>query len=468
MPAEPLPRPQPIQDILALKRRILADPDARTPRMELAALCLRLGRFEDVPPLMEGLLARDPGDGNARFHLAWALAALGRDLDALSAIQGHPSEGEWCLHLGTTAGNQGHWNAACRLCARALEREPSRGQAWHDLSVALDMGHRFEESARLLEEAAARFQEDPAWIHRFRFHLGENLLRRGRYGTGLPLLESRFALPGFTPLAPVSAPPWQGEDVAGRTLLVRTEQGFGDMFMFMRYAAILAERGAQVVLENLTGAREVLATADGLSRILEPGVTVLPEGTLQVPVMSLPRLCGTTADAVPAAVPYFHVPALVPSRSAIDEALEALPPGRRIGLVWSGNPKVMTYRSVPPEVMDLLGEVEGVAWVNLQLPGVPRPSLPMAGPGAGFADKAYLMSRLDGVITVDTGLCHLAGALGRPVWCLLSWLPDWRWGLDTDRSPWYPTMELWRQTAPGDWASLLARVAERLRTSGFP
>jgi tetratricopeptide (TPR) repeat protein len=452
--------------ILALRRGLALDPESRVLRLGLATLYVQMGRFALGVAGLEGLLAAPEENAEARFMLAWAEVGLGHSGRALALISGHPEEGAWALTLGAVAAEQGHWTLCTTLFERAVKCRPGDGQAWHGLALALDNEHRFQEANALLVTAVERFQADPAWANRFRLHLGENLTRLGDFEAGLPLLQFHAEPASPSPAMPL--PFWRGEPLHGRPILVRAEQGFGDCFMLVRYIQVLAERGAIVYLEPQPNCAEVLATQEGLTQVLRAGVNTLPAGTLQVHITSLPLLLGTTLGTIPGRHPYLKVPEHVANREAVDAALSAGPGGRRIGLVWAGNPRHLRdrHRSIPAEVVELLEDVEGVAWVSLQVGPGPRPALPMVDLGPhlrDFSTTAYALSKLDALISVDTGTVHLAGALGVPVWLLLPWVPDWRWGLATSQSPWYPTFELLRQSAPGDWPGVFRALAARLR-----
>lgn len=462
----------PSQAILALRQALAADPGSRTLALGLAALYLKQQRFEEAQALLLPFLAREPEDEGARFFLAWACMGTGQLEDMERILGDHPNTANWCAELGVMAADLEQWPLATRLFAKAVSSQPSNGHFRHSLCMALDHEHRFQESLTLLAEELSLYGEEPARNARIRFHLAENMLRLGWLESGWDLLESRFAIDTGPRLEPLPLEPWTGGDLAGRHILIRAEQGFGDVFMLIRYAKLLARQGATVLIEPQPRCGAVLATCPGVAGTVS-GFTYVPARTLQAPIMSLPRLCGTRLASIPAEVPYLRVPDQVPSREALDACLAQAGPGRKIGLIWAGNPGHLRdkYRSLPPELLDVLREVPETTWFSLQMGEVPRPDLPMVDLAphlASFSDTAYVLQALDGLIAVDTGPVHLAGALARPVWLLLPWVPDWRWLLDRRDSPWYPTLELWRQPAPGDWASVFAQMTQRLKTSGFP
>jgi hypothetical protein len=269
-------------------------------------------------------------------------------------------------------------------------------------------------------------------------------------------------------------PQWQGDDLAGRTVLVHAEQGFGDTLQFVRY------------LDRARGAngRVILVVPAPLERLLRPlpGVTVLPAGAplpafdVHLPLMSLPRVFGTRLDTIPAEVPYLSAdPAAV---AAWRERLA--PDALTVGLVWSGNPdhQYDGQRSIPVEPLLAALQVPGVAVYSLQKAvrpvdrAVPADRfgavVDLAPKLSDFHDTAAAVTALDLVISVDTAVVHLAGALARPVWTLLPFVPDWRWLAGRDDSPWYPTMRLFRQPRRGDWTSVLARVHAALHETASP
>jgi tetratricopeptide (TPR) repeat protein len=263
--------------------------------------------------------------------------------------------------------------------------------------------------------------------------------------------------------APPAGPEWDGSPLAGRTLLVLAEQGFGDTIQLCRYLPPLVAEGAQVVLEC---APKLM----GLLRCL-PGVTLTPPRAARPPYdvwadqMSLPRLFGTTLETIPSAHPYLHADA---GRSAA--WAKRLPAGLRIGLVWAGNPAHSNdrRRSIPVAALGPLFAAASGVFVSLQVgpSAAIAPQFGLADNAAAlpdFGETAALIAGLDLVITVDTAVAHLAGALGVPSWVMLPHAPDWRWLLHRDDSPWYPSLRLFRQDRPGDWPGVIARVAKALR-----
>jgi hypothetical protein len=421
------------------------------------------GRLQEARRLgEEGPGAGAGGDVGVQLRLVYA--ELGEAEPLLALLAGRPGEGPELLEAGTHAVMKGQYAAAITLLRRGLEREPLAWAEWLVLCKALVRARRFAETLDLVPWIMERTEGDLR--AQAGFLAGVCHLLEGRFPEGFRWMEWRHAMEGGPHLEELPMEPWRGEPLAGRKLLLQAEQGFGDVFMMARYVPVLAAMGAGVLMQPQPGTWGVLETCEGLEALVE-GQVVLRTGTLKAPVMTLPLLCGTTLQTIPADVPYLRVPDHVPSREAIDALLDSAPPGRRIGLVWAGNPTHHQddERSMPPEVLEVLGDVPGVTWVDFQVRRGPRPGLPMldlASLITDFSDSAYALGRMDGIISVDSSPVHLAGALGTPVWLAVAHLPDWRWMLDRRDSPWYPTVEIWRQPEPGDWASVLESMRERL------
>ena len=293
-------------------------------------------------------------------------------------------------------------------------------------------------------------------------------LLQGRMGEAWRRWDARLAHPGYIPAdRRFPQPRWQGEPFQGKTLLVTYEQGFGDTFMLARYLPLVKARGGRVLFLVQPQVAYLMTTLRGVDEVVPLGQP-LPPFDLQAATFSLPALFGTTLETVPAEIPYLDVPPAIPSREALAEALAPSQGKVRIGLAWAGNPAHPrdAQRSIAPEAFGLLAGLDGVAWHSLQLGQTAPPPLPgltdLAPLLRTFSDTAYALSGMDLVITVDTALAHLAGALGVPVLLLLTYAPDPRWMLDRDDSPWYPSFRLYRQPRPGDWTPVLEHLAADL------
>jgi hypothetical protein len=262
-----------------------------------------------------------------------------------------------------------------------------------------------------------------------------------------------------------SQPNWLGTDaIGGKTILLHGEQGLGDAIQFSRYAPLVAASGARVIVEVDESLRELVSSLAGVSQCVAKG-NVLPTFDLHCSLLSLPLAFGTRLETIPATTSYLHAPASGVANWGVRLGPKKRP---RIGLVWSGSPQNLndSNRSIGlPALLPLLDLA--ATFVSLQrdvragdAPLLQERSeiLPCGGALRSFSDTAALISNLDLVITVDTAVAHLVGALGRPVWILLPFIPDWRWLRDRNDSPWYPTARLFRQTAARDWSGVVDRI----------
>ena len=344
--------------------------------------------------------------------------------------------------------------------------EPDAARTLADRGLALFALQREAEALRCYEEALALRPEAP----RVRYHAAMHRMALGDLAAGWAQYECRWQVADFPAVRRnFPAPPWLGQgDIAGRRVLLHAEQGIGDTLQFCRYAALVAARGAEVLLEVQPPLVTLMQRLAGPARILTQGAP-LPGFDLHCPLMSLPLACGTTLDSIPAAVPYLS--AGTEHRARWRDRLGPAG-GRRIGLVWAGNSahgndarRSMSLAAAAP----LLRQGHEVIGLQHEVPARDRatlavlPELRLLGPECrDFMDTAALVSLLDVVVTVDTAVAHLAGALGRPVFLLLPLLTEWRWLLRREDSPWYPTARLFRQAQHGDWDGVVARVASAL------
>ncbi|HSQ82779.1 MAG TPA: glycosyltransferase family 9 protein, partial [Casimicrobiaceae bacterium] len=302
------------------------------------------------------------------------------------------------------------------------------------------------------------------------------LLAHGDHAEGWREYEWRLRLPELAARVPAPpAPRWQGGDLAGKTLLVTTEQGLGDAIQFVRYARALAARGAQVVVQAPAHLQRLLATVPGVAATVTAG-DALPACDLWIPLLSVPGVLDVGANDRACAVPYLRVDAArrdqVAMQIAGDDAAQR-GAVRRIGVAWSGSPHNANdrRRSLPLSALAPLFALPGIAWFSLQKGEGAEQVLQVPAAASALAllearndleGTAALIDALDVIVSVDTSIAHLAGALGKPVFILLPFAPDWRWGTVGDTTPWYPTARLFRQRTTGDWASAVTALREAL------
>lgn len=290
----------------------------------------------------------------------------------------------------------------------------------------------------------------------------------GEMPEGWDRYEVRLRIPGkVSPKRHFSQPRWNGEPFPGKTLLLHFEQGFGDTVMFVRFARRVKALGGRVVLAAQKPLVDLLATCPGLDAVVADGES-LPPFDLHLPLPSLPQVFRTTLESIPCDIPYLDVPPNVPNRQGIAGLLARSEGRTRIGCSWAGNPNHGRdkERSIPRKTFGKLGAIPDVAWYSFQfgaMENAPLPGLtPLSPMLHNFSDTAYALSGMDLVITVDTALAHLAGAMGIPTLLLVHFQPDYRWMLERQDSPWYPTLRIFRQPSPGDWESVLNDVIQAL------
>lgn len=402
------------------------------------------GEVAAAAPLLANIAAANPANRHPVLDLIALIppAAAAAHLRAAARLRPHDP----ALHaaLGTILAEIGPMTDAIEAFARVTSLLPNDPAAWSNLGKACAAEARFADAdaafatARRLAPADARI----AYNH------AAALLKSGRLAAGWAGLAARHSLPGRPPPLPGSR--LTDLDVAGQTILLRHDEGFGDTLQFIRYARPLAERGARVIAAMPPALLRIVATAPGVAGVVP--VTAVSHYDRWAPLLDVPALFG---DEIPASTPYLRTE---PTESG-------LPPGRRIGVVWAGDPRGLLdrQRSLPVAALDPLRALPGISWISLQKDVVPPAWTydPMRGV-RDFADTAGIVAQLDLVISVDTAVAHLAAALGKPVWLLDRYDACWRWVTGRTDSPWYPTLRIFRQSTPGDWSGVIAAAAERL------
>ncbi|HEX8522690.1 MAG TPA: tetratricopeptide repeat protein [Tepidisphaeraceae bacterium] len=351
---------------------------------------------------------------------------------------------------------------------KALALAPGSAAVLDNLGITLcRLGH-VREAVELLRRAV-ELQPNNANTH---MNLGIALLGLGEFEEAWREMEWRDRWEGFAALTQgLPQPLWDGEPLEGKTILLHGGQGFGDTLHLARYVPLLWDRGARVVFHCAPAVHRLLRTLRGRVELVGPGQAV-PAFDYHCPVIALPMAFRTTLEGLPREVPYLSADAADVKRWG--ERLSRDAEGLRVGLVWAGSGahEANRYRSTALSAMAPLAEVKGVSFYNLQLgqaaremshQGAPLKIIDHTRELRDFAETAALIANLDLVISVDTAVAHLAGALAKPVWTLLSFTSEWRWMLERSDSPWYPTMTLFRQPVLHDWDSVMREVGERLR-----
>jgi tetratricopeptide (TPR) repeat protein len=425
--------------IASFERALALAPEKLHCLINLAECKTAQRRLDQAEHYARRAIAVDGNSALAWTNLGVVLIAQDRFADAIMAF-------ESAERIGAAAGSDSDQNLNLGICLRDVGR----------LRDALDF-------------YARRLPERPsAGAHTHHAHA---LLAAGKYAEGWAQYEFRWLLQPLLARRPLyGRPVWAGQEIRGKTVLLRTEQGIGDVIQFIRYAPHVKALGATVLLQVRPGVGALAQSFPGVDRIFNSSEP-LPAFDYYVHLMSLPHVFGTELASVPAGVPYLRAD---PARKTKFRALMAAGVGFRVGIVWAGDPDHLRdrQRSVTLEALGSLAEIPEVQFFSLQKG---RAAEQVTTPPAGmrvidlgpelrdFADTAAVIDQLDLVLSVDTSVVHLAGALGKPVWTLLPTPSDWRWLDDRDDSPWYPTMRVFRQRRQGEWPEVLARVKEALR-----
>jgi Tfp pilus assembly protein PilF len=461
------------------------------------------GRWQQAESLYRQILQVDPNHAGACFFLGTLAHQMGHRDTALEligrAITLHPFDPAFHYNLGNVLAEQGRLNEAVHSYRHALQLNPQYARAYNNLGMLLLTRGEVAEATDCFLQAARCHPEDPGIC----LHLGHLLAAQGKgeeaalqyhrclqlpvdqanskwqrsllrllqgdFERGWPEYEeSRWGVPGVSQRH-FDRPRWDGSSFAGKTLLLHAEQGLGDTIQFLRYAPLVKKRGGRVLFESPPSLLRLLEGVAGIDEIVPRGQPI-PAFDIQAPLLSLPVIFGTTLGNLPRDIPYLATNADLVARWRIE--LEPLQ-GLKVGIAWQGDPGNLNdrLRSLPLAHFEALARIKGVRLVSLQKDFAAEQVRSMAekfpvldlherlDTAGAFIDTAAIMRNLDLVVTIDTAVAHLAGALGIRVWTLLSYLPDWRWLLDRSDSPWYPTMRLFRQDRPCDWSGVLERVA---------
>lgn len=433
-----------------------------------SAAFLQLGRFEDAREAGLAALRLDPNHANAHVNLATAYMALRDQPNAIAllrrAVELNPGLTEAFINLGGALSEVGDAHGALAAQHRALELDPNNPRAIAGLALVYKMMRRRDEALELYRRAIA-LAPNYAETH---FRYGQALLTVGQYQEGFRELDWRRyeTIPRKTQER-YGDTTWAGQSLEDKTIALYWEQSVADTIQFVRYAKLLKERGARVVVDCQPSLQRLLAGQPYVDAIIsQDNASERQTWDYAAPLLSLPHLLGTTLDSVPAEIPYLAAP-LGASHPAVASA-----PGLKVGLVWAGSPTFRgdRKRSIDLSVFEPFGSVEGVSWFSLQvgpasaqLQHYGRPALTDLSPSLGdWADTAQIIAQLDLVISVDTAVAHLAAAMGKPCWILVSENADWRWLLSREDSPWYPGVRLFRQEQADAWEPVVARAATQL------
>jgi len=478
---------------------ITINPESAAAYNNLASCLNDKDLHEDALAACVDGLKRDAGMGDLHVNMGNALLGLGKAEESLKSFEkaikfgGQNNPNAW-FNMGNALGDLDRYEEACTAFAKAIALEDGNPQMLYNYANALQQEYRFAEAVPLFERAIERLpgyvdaycnlasayqslgnapkavnllrqalkdEPDSVDLH---WNLSLALLQSGQYQEGWAEYEWRWETPTFADFRrEFDKPQWDGGDLDGQTILIHAEQGFGDGVQFIRYAPLVAAKGGRVIVECRAQLNRLFTSLDGVAQVIDLGAD-LPEYDVHAPVMSLPFLFKTAVDTIPAAIPYLKVP----SETALaPEDLNG--EGLKVGLVWAGSPtrRDNLKRSCPMAALADLISIPGATFYSLQvgpfeaqLDELPEDAkvVNLAPNLKDFADTAAALDSMDVLVSVDTGVLHLAGALGKPVLAMMSQPTGFLWMDERTDSPWYPTARLFRQQTIGEWGDVIDGV----------
>jgi tetratricopeptide (TPR) repeat protein len=500
--------------VVSFQRAVRWNPNLMEAHANLGTIFLRRGKWDEARACFEQAIRLRPDYSVGHNKLGTALAELGQLEAAISclrtAVRVNPEFVEAWTNLGNVLTLQEHLDEAIDCHREALRINPDHAEALSNLGEVLARQGKFVEAADchqravraqpqfataysnlgFVREQQGCFDEALGWqVQALRIdpghaqaHFNRALLRlrQGNWREGWPEYEWRWRTKGYRPYS-LPGPRWDGSPLAGRTLLLLSEQGLGDTLQFAHFVPLLKARGGKIIVQCQPALCRLLAGTIGIDGVVSQD-SRLPDFDVEAPLGSLPAILRSTPETVSATVPYLRPDVKLMERWRQLLRIPTADIGLRtsdllVGIAWQGNPRYGNdhQRSIPLKYFARLAQIKGVHLISLQKgPGTEQLQcltdrfvfvFDIDEAGGAFVDTAAIMTNLDLVISSDTAIPHLAGALGVPVWLPLAKVPDWRWTLDGQDCPWYPTMRLFRQTRHGQWDDVFDRIAEELEKS---
>jgi hypothetical protein len=428
---------------------------------------LQAGKAEQALYCFHRALLVIPSNPTLHLYSGAALHDLQRFDEAVEsygkALNASPCMGEAHNNLGNSLIALGRFDDAVDSFSKAVTFVPMSPVPLAARASALQALGKIAEAEADCRSAIA-IAPDFASAH---WNLALNLLLQGQYIEGWREYEWRWKKPDFTsPRRHTDIPLWDGSPLHGRTILLHAEQGFGDAIQFVRYVSPVVERGGNVIVECHPEIVPLIQSMDGIQGIVPFG-GALPHISYQVPLLSLPHIFGTTVQTIPLPDSYLSVP--TDYRKKWQQLMPEVTAGIRVGIVWAGKSFPDPLRSCCLIDFAPFQAIKNATFYSLQVGGKAEqadlpdfPLIDLTEQIRNFADTAALIGQLDLVISIDTAVAHLAGALGKPVWLLLPFAPDWRWMRGQSDSPWYSTMRLFRQDIPRGWEQVISTITGNL------
>jgi tetratricopeptide (TPR) repeat protein len=451
------------------RRAIALKPDFAEAHYNLGMALAKQTRLDEAVGCYRRALEIKPDYAEAQNNLGIVLMEANRLDEAVAcyrqAIALRPQHAEAHCNLAAALTKRNNFDEAIACYRRALVLKPDFAQAHYDLGGALVEWNQPEEAVPCFQRAL-ELKPDFADAH---YSCAIALLLAGRLAEGWTEFEWRWKC-GVREEPGIEQPCWTGDALAGRTILLHSEQGLGDTLQYIRYAELVKQRGGRVIAACPAPLTRLVKSCAGVDRVLAPG-DLFDHYDVQAPLVSLPRIFGTTLATVPARVPY-----LSPDAGLVEMWKDELDAegAFKVGIAWQGNPtfKQDRFRSIPLSQFAEILRIPGVRVYSLQMGhgreqlaelGSPSPIVDLGDRLGDFYNTAAIVRSLDLVISCDSAPVHLAGALAVPVWLALAFAPHWTWMLEREDSPWYPTARLFRQRQPGDWSEVFSRLSAQLR-----
>jgi tetratricopeptide (TPR) repeat protein len=427
------------------------------------------GQIEEAITHYQKAIALDPDLADAYYNLGKVFWETGQRDGAITyyqkALQLNPNSAEVYNNIGFCLQEKGHYHEALAYFQRAIDLNPNFAEAYYNLALYYHDRNLPDEALKYYRKA---IEHKPDFVDAH-WNMACALLLAGNFELGWREYEWRWKLKDHRGRKFPSTL-WDGSDISGRTVLLHAEQAFGDTIQFIRYAPLVARCGARVVVQCPKELASLLGKVEGVEQVVADSGQ-LPDFDLQCPLLSLPRVFDTTLENIPVEIPYITADLrLIRQWKA---RLHCNGSGFKVGLVWTGRTKAKRERgrSCSLALFSALAGFDDVTFYSLQkgegseqtkTPPKDMKLIDYTEEVHDFSDTAAFIENLDLVISIDTAVSHLAGALGKTVWTLLPFVPDWRWMLGRDDSPWYPTMRLFRQPLPGDWETVISNIGREL------
>jgi tetratricopeptide (TPR) repeat protein len=455
-----------------VKKSLLLDPANAEAHYNLGNIFREMKRPDEAIACYMKALQLNPGITHVYMNLGTVFQGKGLFDEAIinyrKALRCDPNNADIYYNLGLVFEEKDQLDEAVICYQKAIMLDPDFADAYNNLGILFNRKNQ-PDSALTYYKKAITIDPNFADAH---WNMSHVLLIKGQFQEGWKEYEWRWKVKelyrhSLPQKRNFCQPLWDGSDINGRIILLYAEQGFGDTIQFIRYASLVAQYGATVIVECPDKLTSLLQNTEGVHKVVSYR-DQLPEFDVHCPLLSLPSLFNTTLDNIPAKVPY-----IIPNLTLVQEWREVINYSDfnlKIGLVWATD-RLPKEKSCSLQVFSSLTSLNDISFYSLQKG---EPAIQAKKPPKGmtffdytekisdFSDTAAFIMNLDLVISVDTAVAHLAGALGKPVWTLLPFTPDWRWMLNREDSPWYPTMKLFRQSAPGNWNAVMARVQKEL------